>query len=121
MEKIEQEVHTKNLEEKRMIVEQNIKCLEEMICQCYERNINVLLLTTPVCETYSENVDSLQYKHMVGVCQDLENKYPNTRYLNMFRDSRFEQEDFYDADHLDTEGSEKLTRIIDDYLQKNIN
>ena len=112
--------HTKNLEERNRILEQNINSLDEIISQCYERNVNVLLLTTPVCETYFENVDSLQYIHMVNICKELENKYQNTRYLNLFHDSRFELKDFYDADHLEAEGAKKLTGIISDYLQQKI-
>ena len=38
-------------------------------------------------------------------------------YLNLFDDSRFSEEDFYDADHLNDEGALKCSTIVNDYLE----
>ena len=37
-------------------------------------------------------------------------------YLNLFMDSRFEDSDFYDADHLNFKGAIKCSKIIDEYI-----
>lgn len=108
--------HTKNLNEKREIIQENTEYLKNIIVSCKERNVRVLLLTTPVCSTYYDNIDFLQYELMVGTCENLENSCDNVKYLNLLRDSRFVEDDFFDADHLETEGAAKLTRIVDEYL-----
>ena len=80
--------------------------------------MNVLILTTPVCSTYYECVDSAQYALMIETCERLSNRYNHVQYLNLFKDSRFVEDDFHDSDHLATEGAAKLTKIIDEYISE---
>ena len=108
--------HTQNLQEKELTIQENIAYLESIIKRCEEKNVSVLLLTTPVCSTYYECVDSAQYSLMIETCQNMERKYNNAQYLNLFKDSRFVEEDFFDADHLETEGAAKLTKILEEYI-----
>lgn len=108
--------HTKDLQKSQSIIEENTEYLETMISRCAEMNVYVLLLTTPTCSTYYNNVDSAQYALMLNTCENLSCKYSNVHYLNLFKDSRFVEDDFFDADHLETDGAAKLTKILDEYL-----
>lgn len=108
--------HTKNLDEKEDIIRENQNYLKRIIEKCANKGVKVLLLTTPVCSTYYNCVDSSQYALMTETCQDFESKYNNVQYLNLFKDTRFNEDDFHDSDHLATEGAEKLTKILDEYI-----
>ena len=108
--------HTKDIEKLNDIIQENREYLEAIIKKCEEKNISVLLLTTPTCSTYYECVDSAQYSLMTETCEEMALKYNNVQYLNLFKDSRFVEEDFFDADHLETDGAAKLTKILDEYI-----
>ena len=108
--------HTNNLQEKKPVIQENIGYLEKIIKKCEEKNVSILLLTTPVYSTYYESVDSAQYSLMTETCEEMAQKYNNVQYLNLFKDDRFVEDDFFDADHLETEGAAKLTKILNEYI-----
>jgi hypothetical protein len=86
--------------------------IQEMIKMCAKKNTKVILLTTPTHITYRGNVDSLQMDITIKKCEKLEYEYNNVIYMNLFDDSRFVDEDFFDTDHLDEFGAQKLTMIL---------
>ncbi len=53
---------------------------------------------------------------MTETCEEMAQKYNNVQYLNLFKDDRFVEDDFFDADHLETEGAAKLTKILNEYI-----
>lgn len=111
--------HTvRDLVKSQPIFQENMGYLERIIKKCEEKQVNVLIITTPVCGTYYNCVDSAQYALMIDTCESLVCRYNNVQYLNLFKDSRFVEEDFYNSDHLATEGAEKLTKILDEYIIK---
>ena len=109
-------LHTKNLAENESVIQANKENIEYIINRCKEKNVSVLLLTPPVYRTYYECVDSTQYTLVVDACKEWEQQNAHVHYLNLFKDSRFNEDDFYDADHLETEGAAKLTKILNTYL-----
>ena len=113
-------LHTKVLSNNLSIIQNNKDIIESIIRICADKNVSVLLLTTPVCSTYYNCVDSAQYTLMVQTCENFQEKYANVHYINMFQDARFTEDDFFDSDHLEIEGAAKLTKILDTYID-NIN
>lgn len=111
-------LHTEDLSINQSIIGNNINIMESIIRTCADMNVSVLLLTTPVCSTYFNCVDSAQYALMVHTCENFQEKYDNVLYLNLFRDARFTKDDFFDSDHLETEGAAKLTRVLDEYIKQ---
>ena len=111
--------HTKDLS-KTQLIEANRGYLQSIIDKCEKKHVRVLLLTTPVCYTYSDAVDSVQYTMMTSTCEEMAAQYPHVEYLNMFTDTRFDVEDFWDADHLNTDGAVKLTRMLNEYIENYI-
>ena len=90
--------------------------MEAIIKTCAKKQAEVLIITTPVCSTYYDCVDSAQYALMTETCESFARQYNHVQYLNLFKDSRFVEDDFHDSDHLATEGAEKLTKILDEYI-----
>lgn len=92
-------------------IAENQRDVEEFIRVLQARNITPVLVTPPVCETYSKfiNHEKMQrnYDRVKSICS----KY-NCKYFNYFSDNRFTRTDFCDNDHLNFIGAEKFSRII---------
>jgi hypothetical protein len=97
-------------------VDTNLQYLLSIINSCKERGVNVLLLTTPVYYTYMEALDPVQLEEMISVCNRLDDNNEHVVYLNWLRHQAFTEDDFYDADHLNEYGAEKLTKMLDEYI-----
>ena len=110
--------HTYNLHEKQSTIERNLVYLQCIIEKCKERHVNVLLVTMPASRLYYDNIDSEQYEFMINVCQDFESRYPNVHHLNSLKDNRFDNDDFFDGDHLEKNGAEKYSHVIDEFIRQ---
>lgn len=95
----------------------NLSRVRRMIEKCRGRQIPVLLLTTPAFITYRENLNETQLSQTRSFCQSLQSDYDNAYYLDMLDDSRFEEDDFYDADHLNEFGAAKLSCILNQFIK----
>lgn len=102
--------HTETID--TVILAKNKMMIEEMINKCGQKNVFVVILTTPTYHTYRKNLNSDQLNLMLECCESFENKYDNVCYLNLLADDRFQSDDFFDADHLNEFGAEKLTLIL---------
>lgn len=79
---------------------------------CRQRNIELILITTPTWHTYYEHLDARQVASTDSIAKTLQKKY-GLRYFNYLTDERFTAEDFYDGDHLSSDiGASKFTRIF---------
>lgn len=79
------------------------------------KNVRVAIITTPVFHTYSDNISDEKYQRMQqAIKQLITQREHQTRYFNYLNDGRFALNDFYDDDHLNTQGSEKLSRIVNE-------
>lgn len=88
------------------------------ICSiCKSKNVKVILLTTPTYHTYYELLDSIQLSKTIDFCRKTEESFDNVSYINLLKDNRFTDDDFYDADHLDEFGAKKLTLILNETIE----
>lgn len=94
---------------------QNAKYLDELFSTLKERNIQAVIVTTPGVQTYYNNLNAERYMRMQNEIQALCQKY-GLEYGNYLKDERFDDEDFYDGDHLSTQGAEKFSRILKDEI-----
>ena len=97
------------------IVAKNKNLIEEIVKKCAQKSVRVIILTTPTYYTYRENLNLGQLNLMVEYCDYIENQYDNVYYLNILSDERFQPDDFFDADHLNEFGAEKLSHLLNDY------
>jgi hypothetical protein len=98
------------------IYHENIETLKKIIQWSEKKNIKVLLLTPPAYETYREHIDNNQLKVTIESTKELCSEFNNCHYLNLFSNPNFISNDYYDADHLSEIGAEKLSRLINDYI-----
>lgn len=106
----------KNIEDGLINFTDNISRVQHIIDACKKRNIKVLLLNMPVTNYFSQNVNPVKLKKIQNTCKIITAKNDNVYYLNLFTDKRFGNEDFYDADHLATDGATKSSRIVNDFV-----
>lgn len=105
--------HTK---EDTICVSDNVLRLKAIIQDCQRRNIHVILLTTPTYHTYYDVLEEGQLRQTTATCTLLEQQYSNVTYLNWLKNQHFTEDDFFDADHLNEYGAQKLTIMLDHYI-----
>jgi len=92
-----------------------IKLLENIIVACQSRNIKVVFVTTPVHHSYSDFMDPVRYQTQQEFLKILVERY-QVSYHNYLNDPRFIETDFYSRDHVNTNGSIKFSKIIDEEI-----
>lgn len=100
--------HQKNQEKNTLSIER-LKNIAEI---CTEKNIKLLIITTPAHSAYRDNLDSDRLTTMTSTALNISDKNKNIRYINYLADERFSNSDFHDADHLSHKGAEKFTKLI---------
>lgn len=98
-------------------LEPNIALLSSLLEECRERGINVLLITTPTTHYYYDLLDQNQLALMYSTLTTIASEFENVEYYDFLMDDRFEDADFYDADHLASAGSIKLSNILNDIIE----
>jgi hypothetical protein len=86
--------------------------LDDIIRFADERGIGVILYTPPCTSSYVKNMDKKQLDQTISMLTKLDGFYSNVTYVNFLNDTSFTGMDFWDGDHLNEAGAEKLTRKI---------
>lgn len=86
--------------------------LMRIFSYCVQHHVKVILITPPVSPVYyrAQNRSQRAYNHRVLV--RMLKQWKNVNYYNFEQDSRFTSDDFFDATHLNTQGAQKLTRLV---------
>lgn len=96
--------------------DENVNVLKSLIRFANDRQIKVIFYTPPAFHTYVEHLDTNQLNRTVSEMTKLESDYQNIIYVNFLSDNSFTAADFFDADHLNEIGAEKLTLKISDLI-----
>ncbi len=104
---------------KESCLARNQHFLESMIQKLQPKNIQVVLLTTPVYKTYSNYFSPKLSEIHSRIMTQLTQKY-GAPYFDFFRDPRFRLEDFEDNDHLNAAGAKKFSQILDQEIIKKL-
>ena len=99
---------------------ENIAVIQSIIGECKSRGIKLILVTMPVTKNYAAKVNQKKLNKIFKCAALIQKMNSNVYYLNLFSDSRFTNNDFYDADHLHNAGAEKCSRIVNDFLKQKI-
>lgn len=112
--------HIKKLEDGKN-VEYNMHLLENIILKCKEKNMNVILLTTPFTRKYNSFFSEKLLKEKFYININKVIKKHNILYLDLSHDyENFDKEEYFrDEDHLSLEGSKRFIEVIKEY--KNVN
>jgi hypothetical protein len=81
-----------------------------------ERNIKVFIITAPAAKPYTDNLSRSQLKETISTVTKIAAAYPNSSYINLLTSPDFTNSDFYDGDHLNEFGAEKLSLKIDSLI-----
>lgn len=91
------------------LLAQNSLILKQIVNWADQRGIQVVLISTPVHQSYRDLMDEQQWKTTLGTIARLQKQHPGLRYINLTESPDFTAMDYYDADHLNELGAQKLS------------
>lgn len=103
------------------LVNLNIEYLEKIVELCDKKGVHVILVTLPAHKSYRDNLSQSQLDSVISAGEKMKIKYNNCNYLNLLQEPSFTNEDFYDADHLNTKGAKKLSILVDGFISQPLN
>jgi hypothetical protein len=97
---------------KEKYFEGNTERLSQLIALLRGHGIDVVLVTTPVWETYRAGMRQDRWSRTKDVIERLAQRY-GARYFNYQNEPRMKADDFEDADHLNADGAVKFAGILE--------
>ncbi len=97
---------------------ENVEHLKNIISFAQNKELTIILITSPAYKTYYNNIDTAQLNRTLYEVEKIKKNNDNVHYFNFFKDANFLEQDFYDADHLNKMGSQKLTKIMDSIIDE---
>lgn len=82
---------------------------------CRQHGVEPVFVTPPCWHTYRENIDTAQMAEMHRLFNTVRAD-KKVRYFDFFDDTRFGNEDFFDAAHLSDRGAAKFSAILRDSI-----
>lgn len=83
-----------------------------------ERGAKLILLGTPMYETYQKDLNPAVLQEITNFVADLKSRYDNVEYYDFTFDKRFQDEDFNDASHLSEKGAPKFSKMLREIVEK---
>lgn len=96
----------------------NERHLDNIASLAESHGARLLLISTPINRTYFENIDPRQQRDIQQRIIRFLARHPKVSYHDLRQDKRFTDDDFFDADHLNTRGARKLSAILRQYIGK---
>ena len=103
---------------KELVATLNAGFLSSMATWCSRHGVRLILVTTPVMPSFRTNEDPAQRAENERRLNDLLSRHRNIEYYDFETDARFAPDDFYDADHLNNRGAQRLTGLLRDILER---
>lgn len=94
----------------------NLNRLERISAMCLKRKVKVVMVTMPVTSYYASLVNKSKLEKLYLSCQRIAFNNDSLMYLNLFEDKKFDNNDFYDTDHLNEKGAEKCSKILNQFI-----
>ncbi|OAZ50929.1 glycosyltransferase family 4 protein [Paenibacillus polymyxa] len=96
-------------------VEENKAILKQYLNMLQKNNITPVFVVCPVAKCYSDAFSPKLEREFHSIIREMKEEY-DFKLLDYFRSRNFEEKDFYDASHLNINGRDKLSRMIDKEL-----
>ena len=91
----------------------NIRLVHEVLDYCRNKGIRVSIIVPPVYPAYHDACDPALKTYNVNFFKSLEKEYANLKVFYYFGDTRYEEHDFSNGDHLSSDhGAQKFTRRL---------
>lgn len=95
-------------------IPENVEAVERMITQLQQRNVQVVLVSSPVSPAIIRHLDPVRLERARSTIANFQSRLGVT-YLDYSSDPRFIiTEDFSDLDHLNPRGATKYSRILNE-------
>jgi hypothetical protein len=98
---------------------ENLTILNSLARICDGKQVKVIFFTPPEYKSYRENLNKKQSLKTIETMTNFVKEHTNCQYLDLSDDPDFEAKDFYDADHLNEIGAEKLSKKIKAIIENN--
>ena len=99
-----------------LLFNENMDTLRSIIQLAKINKSVVIFFTPPAYYTYRENLNADQLEETVNAISKIAKEFNNVIYKNYMYDKMFIENDFYDADHLNEIGAEKLTKLLNNLI-----
>ena len=96
----------------RKVYQLNCQRLARVAQICRERNIRLCIVVPPTHSLYYTHVGKEQLSLMYSALNELCEKYDNVWLFDYFQDSRFDNDCFFDVNHLSDVGAKRFTPIL---------
>ncbi|WP_432711898.1 hypothetical protein [Pedobacter sp.] len=97
------------------LMAENLAVLRHIIQFAEARHIKVIMITPPTYKTYYENLNKVQLQRTLDESSKIA-RYFHLTYINLLKDRSFDENDFFDADHVNEIGAKKLSLKVDSLL-----
>ncbi|WP_417238343.1 DUF1574 family protein [Bizionia sp.] len=97
----------------------SISRIKEIIKTCESKNINVILVNMPVSNPYLQLLNQQEVKAITEITRQFAKKNTHVTAINLLGDKRFEIKHFHDADHLNAQGAQICSEILNNIIKKN--
>jgi hypothetical protein len=94
----------------------NLAALEHLLAQLRSRDIEAVLVTTPVWPTYEAGMRPAYVERTAATIRRLQREY-GVRYLSFLHEPRLHEEDFHDSSHLNARGARRFTHLLEAALE----
>lgn len=95
----------------------NLRAFNELITEIHALNINILVITLPLSEEYRAQIPKQAIDLLHETTINLEKKFPKLIYLDWSSNPSFTVNDFYDSDHLNSDGAKKLSTLLNGFIR----
>lgn len=92
-------------------VKENVKLFEEFLNEIEEKDVQLIVYVPPVSSYYRKYIKKELINDYYEIMNPFIEKY-NFKFIDLFDSDLFTDEDFYDYDHLNDYGAEKLGEVI---------
>lgn len=96
---------------KPVLLQENVRYLNEAVAVLKHRGIKVVFVTTPVYKSYYSHLNPAAYRRMQDAIGSMSDQN-GIQYYNYMEDPRFVESDFFDCDHLNASGMAKFSEIL---------
>lgn len=101
--------HTK---ENFNLLPSQLKNLRRIIEIANKNKWDVVLVTPPAYHSYVANLNANQLDLTIKHCEEIAKDFDNVYYYNLLQDNSLNSSDFFDADHLNMEGANKFSQLL---------
>ena len=84
-------------------------------------NVKVLIVTTPVHVAFRKALNEEQLNLTILSAEKLAKDFKNVYYYNFIDNSLFDESDFKDGDHLNANGAQKFTLLLNKIINEKSN